>query len=243
METTRDETMPASKWAFDAAVTDAFDDMLERSIPAYNLMRELTTRLAIRFALPDSYIVDLGCSRGSALRPLVDHFTESTDEGMSFLGVDVSEPMLAAARQTFARDHRVTIREHDLRSGYPTLADGERASVTLAVLTLQFTPIEYRQMILSDVYQHTASGGVVLVVEKVLGNTADLHRVFDDEYLSFKARSGYTEEQIARKKASLEGVLVSLDADHNASMLYRAGFRSVDCYYRWLNFAGWVAVK
>lgn len=242
--TTRDETMPAGKWTFDAAVTDAFDDMLERSIPAYNLMRELTTRLAIRFAQPHSYVVDLGCSRGSALRPLVEHFTPETDEGIYFMGVDVSAPMLAAARQTFARDRRVTIAEHDLRTGYPDLGDpAEDASVTLAVLTLQFTPIEYRQMILDAVYEHTAPGGALIVVEKVLGDGGRLHDAFDDEYLRFKARSGYTDEQIARKKASLEGVLVSLTAEGNESLLRRAGFRSVDCYYRWLNFAGWVALK
>lgn len=238
--TTRDETVPGSKWAFDEAVTDAFDDMLERSIPAYNVMRELTTRLAVNFATPGSTIVDLGCSRGAALRAVVDHFRPDADEGMIFVGVDVSEPMLAAARSTFARDPRVIIDHHDLRNGYPDVAE---ASVTLAVLTLQFTPIEYRQRILADIYAHTARGGAVLVVEKVLGASASLHDLFDDEYLRFKRLSGYTAEQVARKKASLEGVLVSQSAEVNEQMLRRAGFRAVDAYYRWLNFAGWVAVK
>jgi len=238
----RDETMPAGKWKFDDSVTEAFDDMLERSIPAYNVMRELTTKLAIRYARPDAPIVDLGCSRGTAIRPLVDHFTPEADEHMRFVGVDVSEPMLAAAQRTFARDRRVHIGHHDLRKGWP-VQYAATASVVLSVLTLQFTPIEYRQTILDDVYERLEPDGAVLVVEKVLGAGGRLHRVFDDEYLALKARNGYTAEAIARKKASLEGVLVSLTADENVTMLYRAGFRSVDCYYRWLNFAGWIAVK
>lgn len=241
--TTRDETMPAGKWTFDEGVTDAFDDMLERSIPAYNVMRELTTKLAIRFATPHSTIVDLGCSRGSALRPLVDHFTPTADEGMRFLGVDVSEPMLAAAQRTFAADRRVHIGHHDLRRGWPDQYAPQPVSVVLAVLTLQFTPIEYRQRILRAIYENLAPGGALLLVEKVLGFNARLHDVFDDEYLAFKGRSGYTDEQIARKKASLEGVLVSQTAAGNEWMLQRAGFDAVDAYYRWLNFAGWVAVK
>lgn len=239
---TVDETMPAGKWTFDTEVTEAFDDMLERSIPAYNLMRELTTRLAIRYSRPGGMIVDLGCSRGSALRPLTDHFTPAADEHMRFVGVDVSEPMLAAAQTTFRKDPRVHIGHHDLRRGWPGQYV-DTASVVLSVLTLQFTPIEYRQTILDEVYEHLETNGALLVVEKVLGAGGRLHRVFDDEYLEMKARNGYSSEAIARKKASLEGVLVSLTADDNIQMMRRAGFRWVDTYYRWLNFAGWIAVK
>lgn len=246
---TRDETMPSGRWAFDEAVTEAFDDMLERSIPAYNLMRELTTRLAISFVgSPGALVVDLGCSRGAGLRPIVEHFTLQGWEGMRFVGVDVAEPMLAAARATFARDPRVTIESWDLRQGYPPVDEYVggflgRATVSLLVLTLQFTPIEYRQRILSGIYDNTEPGGALIVVEKVLGEGARLHDVFDDEYLRFKRRSGYTDEQVARKKASLEGVLVSQTAGVNEAMLRSAGFRQVDSFYRWLNFAGWVAVK
>lgn len=35
----RDHVMPAGPWQFDQQVTDAFDDMLQRSIPQYNAMR------------------------------------------------------------------------------------------------------------------------------------------------------------------------------------------------------------
>lgn len=237
--TTRDETIPEGKWAFDGAVTDAFDDMLERSIPAYNVMRDLTTRLAVRFATPGSTILDLGCSRGAALRAIVDHFRPEADEAMRFVGVDVSEPMLSAAAASFRHDPRVTIGRADLRHEYPDV----EASVTLAVLTVQFTPIEYRQRILADAYTHTAPGGALLLVEKVLGAGAGLHEVMDAEYLAFKRSNDYTEEQVARKKAALEGVLVSVPAAMNEQMLRQAGFRFVDCYYRWLNFAGWVAVR
>src|SRR4029079_11354734 len=157
----------------------------------------------------------------------------------------VPEPMLAAARSSFRNDPRVLITSYDLRKGYP-LDDAdptETADVTLAVLTLQFTPIEYRQRILSSIADRTRTGGALLLVEKVLGQTARLHEVFDDEYLRMKSRNGYSDEAIARKRASLEGVLVSVDANTNERWLREAGFRQVDCYYRWLNFAGWVAVR
>jgi tRNA (cmo5U34)-methyltransferase len=42
---------------------------------------------------------------------------------------------------------------------------------------------------------------------------------------------------------SLEGVLVPVTARWNEELLHQEGFASVDCFWRHLNFAGWVAVK
>lgn len=237
---TVDQTMPEGKWNFDDAVAEAFDDMLERSVPAYNTMRELTTSLAREFITPTDDVLDLGCSRGQALVPLVRGRSATARR---YVGIDVSEPMLAAARREFATEIEegfVEIRRHDLRERYP---NDVSPSVTLAVLTLQFTPIEHRQRIVQDAYNATVPGGALLLVEKVLGAGSHLHDVFDREYLRMKSRNGYTDEQIARKKASLEGVLVSMSASMNEALLRSSGFRHVDCYWRWLNFAGWVAVR
>jgi len=239
---TTDATMPEGKWQFDGAVTDAFDDMLARSIPAYNTMRELTARLAERFVVDGTDVVDLGCSRGAAVEPLVlDHRLVNT-----FHLVDVAPPMLDAARQRFRNEvqtGQVQVKSLDLRHQYPVPTDVPSVSVTLAVLTLQFTPIEYRRRIVQNIFDSTLPGGALLLVEKVLGTSAKLHDVFDEEYLNYKRLQRYTEEQITRKKASLEGVLVSMDAAANEAMLRDVGFRTVDTYYRWLNFAGWIAVK
>lgn len=133
----------------------------------------------------------------------------------------------------------VEVRELDLRREYPPV----EASLTLCVLTLQFTPIEHRQRILRDAFRHAAPGGALVLVEKVLGADADLDELMVDLYLDMKRRSGYTEDQIQRKKLSLEGVLVPVTASWNEELLRMAGFRQVDCFWRWLNFAAWVAVK
>lgn len=52
-----------------------------------------------------------------------------------------------------------------------------------------------------------------------------------------------TEEQINAKRKSLEGVLVPITAKWNEDLLKNAGFKSIDCFYRYLNFSGWIAVK
>src|SRR5438093_581947 len=113
-----DETMPDAKWAFDEPVTAAFDDMLDRSIPQHDVMRDAVFTLGKRFVKHKTDIVDLGCARGAALDPFVREFGVYN----RFLGLEVSQPMIAAARQRFAGMAKagvVEIRDFDLRNGYP----------------------------------------------------------------------------------------------------------------------------
>jgi tRNA (cmo5U34)-methyltransferase len=229
---------PAGRWAFDEAVTSVFSDMLVRSIPQYDVMRKSVTDVGSRFAQPDTAIVDLGCSRGDALAPFVSMFGRRN----TYLGVEVSQPMLTVARCRFEQeidDGLVQIVDLDLRSEYPHAA----ASLTLCVLSLQFVPIEHRQRILRDAFANTVAGGAIILVEKILGAGSGLNSLMIDLYHVLKKEAGYTHEEVERKKLSLEGVLVPVTAQWNEDLLRSAGFREIDCFWRWMNFAGWVAVK
>ena len=239
-EKTVDGVVPeiGERWTFDGDVTAAFDDMLARSIPQYDLMRDLCFRVANRYVKHQMGIIDLGCSRGEAMGRLVDKHGAAN----MFLGLEVSKPMLDAARERFKgmiRAQVVEIREFDLRTGFPFF----HACVIQSILTIQFIPIEHRQRILRDVYKNLVPGGAFIFVEKVLGETADIDQVLVAEYYDEKRKNGYTEEQIQRKKLSLEGVLVPVTAKWNEELLRMAGFRQIDCFWRSLNFAGWLAVK
>lgn len=226
------------KWSFDKSVTTVFDDMLGRSIPQYGIMRKSVNDLAEQYIIPDTAIVDIGCSRGGAIEKLVKDYKEQN----KFLGLEISDSMVESARERFSdeiKDGSVEIKKHDLRNDYPNV----QSSVTLSILTLQFTPIEYRQRIIQEIYDSTINGGVFLLVEKVLGNTALINKSLVKNYYDLKKNNGYSQEEIDRKRLSLEGVLVPVTAKWNEEMLIQAGFKQVDCFWRWMNFAGWIAIK
>ncbi len=234
----RDQVTPGSKWVFDADVTDAFDDMLERSIPQYDVMRDACHALAMRYAKPRTVICDIGCSRGGAMERIVSALGAQNQH----IGLEISPPMLEAARARFEGYIAcgvVDIREADLR----TATIPSNASVIMSVLTVQFVPIEYRQAILSRAYEALNPGGVLILVEKVLGASASLDEAFTGIYYGMKREHGYDEEAIARKRAALEGVLVPVTEGMNREFLRAAGFTHIDTFWRWMNFAGWVAVK
>ncbi|MFT5139313.1 MAG: tRNA (cmo5U34)-methyltransferase [Lysobacterales bacterium] len=230
--------VPDGPWEFDESVTDVFTDMLRRSIPQYDVMRQSVFEIGCKFVRPGTHIVDLGCSRGDALAPMVKKFGSDCQ----YLGLEISEPMLKAARERFESEIEsgiVSIEQHDLLEPYPDV----QASVTLCVLTLQFTPIDHRQRILNDVYSRTAPGGVLILVEKILGKTAELTSLMTDIYHDHKTGQGYSKEEVERKRLALEGVLVPVTSRWNEELMIAAGFNQVDCFWRWMNFAGWIACK
>lgn len=234
-----DETLPTGPWEFDQAVTDVFDNMLERSIPNLDVMRACVTALAVRYAVTSTSIVDLGVSRGAGLAPIVEELRgDYRYPEYRFAAYDNSAPMLDAAALRFAGND-VDVQEWDLRRGYPLV---NRPSVTLAVLTLQFLPVEYRHVLVEQACRRTVPGGIFILVEKLLGH-GETGREFAREYRSFKQANGYSDEQIDAKNAALEGVLVPLTAEGNRELLRSSGFEHVECFWRWFNFAGFVGVK
>lgn len=239
MEKTSLHHKASRHWQFDEQVTACFDDMLERSIPQYAAMRQAVFAVACPYVQEHTDIVDIGCSRGEALAPFVDRYGALN----RFTGLEISPPMLAAARERFKgmiAAGVVRIREHDLRQAYPL---GLRASLTLSILTIQFTPIEYRLRLVRDIFNSTLPGGAFILVEKILGASAEMDALLVERYYDIKRRNGYSQDEITRKRLALEGVLVPVTAKWNEDLLRLAGFGQIECFWRYLNFAGWIAVR
>lgn len=238
MSAVRDETVPGPKWDFNEEVTLAFEDMLERSIPDYAGMRSAVFDVGSRFVKPGTSILDLGCSRGEAIAPFLDRFGAVC----SYVLVERSAPMLDATRARFAgwiSSGIVSLWDRDLRRDFPS----RRASLILSVLTLQFTPLEHRQRIVRAAYETLDRGGALVVVEKVIGADAATDVTLTELYREHKRRNGYSDDAIDRKALALEGVLVPVTARWNEDLLHAAGFGSVECFWRRLSFAAWVAIK
>lgn len=226
------------RWKFDDSVAENFDAMLQSSIPMYQEMRRLCHELGRHFVAPNSTIVDLGASRGEALRPFIED-----NEAYKYIAVEVSKPMREAMRELYGNNPKVWIDNSDLRDmDWDELGECN-ISLILSILTIQFTPIEYRLHILQNIYDAMLPGGAFLFVEKVMGGSATLDKIMVEEYYGMKSRNGYSYEDIKRKRAALEGVLVPMTAAWNEDMLRTVGFKQVDCFYRNLNFAGWIAIK
>lgn len=227
-----------SDFAFNESVATVFDDMVSRSVPFYDEIQRMVVELAARFAEQDTNIYDLGCSTATTLALL----HEALPVCAHLHGVDTSAQMLAEARRKLEN-----ARLQDSIALHCTDVDGgvqiENASVVMLVLTLQFVRPLNREKVVADIYAGLNDGGCLLLVEKVLGGSPMFNRLFIECYYDFKRRMGYSELEISQKREALENVLIPYRVQENCDLLRRCGFREVDVFFKWNNFAGFMAVK
>jgi tRNA (cmo5U34)-methyltransferase len=225
-------------FTFDEAVAGVFDDMVSRSVPMYAEIQRMLAELAAGFATEGSNIYDLGCSTGTTLTLL----HEQLPVRANLIGIDNSAEMLEQCRSKLA-ERRLTgvldLRLADLDHGIAL----ENASVVMLVLTLMFVRPLHRERLMRQIHAALNDNGCLLVVEKVLGDGSLFNRLFIERYYAYKRRRGYTELEIAQKREALENVLVPYRLHENRELFLNAGFREVEVFFKWYNFAGFVAVK
>lgn len=235
----RDVIYVNGKWSFNSSVSACFDDMLSRSIPDYETMRDVTLRLAKSYLKDTKKInmLDLGCSNGINIEQFVKEFD---DRLSSCIGIDKSIPMIAEARTRLKDYHNVHTKSIDI---VDYKFDINKYNIITSILTLQFIPIEYRQRVLCDIYNSLKSGGMFIFIEKVIEPSYMLDNLYVDSYYKLKQDNGYSEEQIYNKKKSLEGVLVPVTSKMNIDLLEQAGFKNIGVFWKCLNFEGYIAIK
>jgi tRNA (cmo5U34)-methyltransferase len=223
---------------FNETVAAVFDDMVSRSVPLYPEIQRMLVELGAYFATENSNIYDLGCSTGTTLALLQQNLPVCA----KLHGIDSSGEMLEqchAKLETLGLADTIELRREDLDSAVPI----ENASVVMLVLTLMFVRPLNRERLIADIYRGLNDNGCLLLVEKVLGEGSLFNRLFIERYYSYKRRMGYSELEIAQKREALENVLIPYRLQENRDLLLKTGFREVEVFFKWYNFAGIVAVK
>ena len=223
---------------FNTSVASVFDDMLHRSVPFYQEIQRMTVEMGRKFYQENTNVYDLGCSTGTTLKL----FCEAIDDpGAQFVGYDTSQPMVDKATEKLTRANvidRCRVYNEDIRE-----AEMSNASIVSMMFTLQFIRPLFRDAMIKKIYDSLVDGGCFIMTEKVLGNETTLNRLFIELYYDFKRNNNYSELEITQKREALENVLIPYRIEENISILQRNGFELVEPFFRWYNFAGFVAIK
>jgi tRNA (cmo5U34)-methyltransferase len=231
----------ASDFEFNEDVANIFDDMLLRSVPAYLEQQNLIEIIAKRFWQSGTSIVDLGSSLGTTLI----NVGKSIDQVNQLIGYDNSRAMIARAVDRSAASnmgHRIDFRFADLNGDLQDL-QLENSSVVTLCWTLQFIRPLQRDFLIRRIYESLVDGGVLVVAEKVLINDSEMNRFFIDFYYDFKRANGYSDKEILKKREALENVLIPYRFEENLELFRRNGFETVETFFQWFNFAGFLCVK
>jgi tRNA (cmo5U34)-methyltransferase len=232
------EQKPLPPFEFNEQVAQVFDDMIGRSVPLYRETLRRQAALAAHFYQPGSRIYDLGCSNGNFGLVLLQAMGSRSFE---MRAVDSSAAMIAAFRKRLAPldgGTRIHPQEADIRR-----LSMEDPSVVVLNLTLQFLPPAQRDGLIAGIHSALRPGGVLLMTEKTVHADLELGGLEQRFYYDFKRENGYSELEISQKREALENVLVPETVENHFNRLGRAGFRRIDLWLKWFNFASWLAVK
>lgn len=226
------------KFEFTPEVSAVFDDMIRRSVPLYEENLKMTANLANTFCPPGALIYDLGSATGAVAAALCDRFNQ---KGFHYIGIDNSEAMVEkGARQAKGAPKNANI---EFVCGDIETHSYKPADLMVAAYTFQFIAPSNRGALLKKVYEALKPGGVFLFSEKVTEESGEISRAFVELHLEMKKGQGYSELEISQKRDSLENVLVPFETSRNLEILKEAGFHSAAIYFKWHNFASFIALK
>jgi tRNA (cmo5U34)-methyltransferase len=229
-------TKPIHKqFEFDQDVAVVFDDMLERSIPFYKEVIDLTCQLLIQQLGKGASVVDLGCSTANTLLALY----KKSDKSLELLGIDNAEAMLQLARQkVHAYGAKIELLNADI-----TEVSFKPQDAIIANYMLQFIRPLQRVDFVKKLYDSLKPEGIFLFSEKIVFEDKVLNKQMIDLYYDFKRRQGYSDFEIAQKREALENVLIPYTEEENKEMLKNAGFHTIETIFKWGNFATFIAKK
>lgn len=234
----KEEINTVADFKFGSTVANVFDDMVSRSVPYYGEMQRMIAELAADYAKPGTDVYDLGCATGTTLIGM----NTAVPKDIRFIGIDDSPEMLDKCQvklieADFSRPFE--LRVADLNS----TVEIANASVVVLCLTLQFVRPIYREKLLKSVFDGLESGGVLILVEKVLAEDSVFNREFIKHYYNYKRRNHYSDMEISQKREALENILIPYKLSENIAMLRDIGFDNCEVFFKWYNFSGLIARK
>ena len=161
-------------------------------------------------------ILDLGCGDGRMIAVLREHWPDA-----AAIGLDLSPGLVETARQRFDSAAEVRIQVCDLMQPLPD--DLGHLDVVVSALAIHHLPDERKRELFAEVFDLLQPNGVFYNLDVVASPTAELHAIS-------QAAFGFDERQQdhSDQPAHLEDQL---------SWLHEAGFKHVDCFWKWLELS------
>lgn len=222
------------QFEFDASVASVFDDMISRSVPHYAISQKLIVDFLAEVLKPNSSVIDLGCSTASTLISLWNARGD-----LRLKGVDNATAMLEnAAAKIKAYAANIELKNDDILS-----CEFKGFDAVLLNYTLQFIRPIKRDEFVGKIYKNLNENGIFIFSEKMIFEDKKLTKNIIEIYEKYKLEQGYSRYEIAQKREALENVLIPYTEAENRELALNAGFRIVECLFRWANFATFVAFK
>ncbi|MEK0313445.1 class I SAM-dependent methyltransferase [Cohnella sp. 56] len=223
---------PDVKKQFDAAA-EQYDEQRRGLIPCFDGFYGMALSL-VETGHASPSVLDLGAGTGLLAAMVRRKLPQARITLM-----DMSESMLEVARRRFAGDENVRYAVADY-TGYAF----EPGSYDFVVSSLSIHHLTHpdKRRLFASLYAALAPGGVFVNADQVAGRTAAADAYYRRRWLAEIAASGLPQAAIDASVAR-RAVDINAKLDDQLAWLEEAGFRHVECMYKYLDFAVFCGTK
>ena len=201
-----------------------FDDHIESSIPNYYLLNESVLSLSKFFLVPQTRVIDLGCSTGKLLKK-IEH------NGLK-IGIDKAKNLLPESEENAVF----------LDCPIEDFRDFGNTSLVLSMFTLQFMPRKSRLDVLCRIHDGMIDKGAFIWAEKVYATSGVEQDLMNFSHYDFK-RKNFTAEEILSKEEDLRSIMRLNTSDENERLAREAGFGKGIKFWKFFNFEATLYIK
>ena len=221
---------------------EGFDEHIEKSIRGYGHLLEDVISFSRYFVEDETNVYDLGCSTGKMTQRLIEaNYDHCTDA--SWYGIEIADGFQDDLEKRKEDIHKfdpnawVYFEHEDIRDTYI-----HSASLVTSIFTLQFMPKRDRQGVIENIYTGLNEGGAFIFSEKTICENANFQDMLTFNYYDYKRKSFDTED-IMDKERTLRHMMKPNTWEEITEMLYDAGFKDVQPFWRNHAFVGAIAIK
>lgn len=214
---------------FKAEEAANYDDAIRRRIPLY---REIQTLMASLLPFPKKEylrVLDLGCGTGETSISLLKEYPLAR-----VTGIDSSPDMLDVARKKVKHTTwRIDFLCQDIRA---FRLDGE-FDVIVSGFSLHFLAPDEKEEILRKCLALLKDGGMFIDSEAVLSPSEKVYNIYMDKWKDFMRSNGFSDEEIGSHILKFLRDVKPMTVDNQLGLMSKSGFRDVECYFKYLNWA------
>lgn len=233
-------------WAAKEAA-EQYIKVVNIAIPYRKEILSIIAGLATAFATERPKVLDLGCGYGDVTAEVLKMKPEA-----SVCLVDFSDEMIRLSSERFKNNPKIRIIKHDLNNGITDTAVGKEFDVVVSCFALHHIELTYRVKLYSEIKKALKQDGLFINGDRFKEDSPII-----DEWI-FNNWISYMVQQI-RKKLGKEKTLDEVRRTQNVSDrklgdkpgtiwdmrrdLKKAGFRYVDCLWKYQTLAIIAAAK
>lgn len=221
---------------FKAVEADSYDDVIKRRVPLYNEMQTLMASILPFSKKEYIRVLDLGCGTGGTSVALLKEFPLAR-----VTGVDSSQEMLAAAAAKVKHSTwRVDFLCRDIRvvgGQWPVVRGEEEFDVIISAFSLHYLNEDEKKAVFSICWSALKPGGMLIYSEAVSSSSEKVYQGYMEKWKEFQRSNGFTEEEIGSHMLKFIRDVKPLTIDKQLDLMIEAGFKDVECYFKYLNWA------